>query len=200
MKKFLQLNKNKIPATFIRLSLVWLGGVCIVLIIAYLTGNLPQAPLHFLVILGAGPGLPLFIMSIGYVAWLLNHNARQKAFSQIPFNQIEGIGFCNTYLHDSSKWSFTEEIKRGELNGFTLTMNISKEKSHTLEFDIPTKWKQPDKNGFSRLTEKFKPYNIEFRMGSLVKQYNITQPIFQTAHDFKTGSGTGYQIAARRRV
>jgi len=34
---------------------------------------------------------------------------------------------------DSSKWSFTDEIKEGKFNGFILRMNVSNEKSQTIE-------------------------------------------------------------------
>jgi len=67
-------------------------------------------------------------MLIDYIVWLLNHKARQKAFSKIPFNEIEKIGFYKSYIDDSSKWSFTDEIKEGKFNGFTLRMDVFKEK------------------------------------------------------------------------
>jgi hypothetical protein len=95
-------------------------------------------------------------MLIGYFVWLLNHKARQKAFSKIPFNEIERIGFYKPYIGDSSKWSFTDEIKEGKLNGFILRMDISKEESQTIEFDTPTEWKKPDKSEYGRLTEHLK--------------------------------------------
>ena len=185
MDTFLQLNRDKLRTTFTRLSLVLLGVVSIVLTVAYLTGNLPNGLLPFFIILATGVGFPLFIMLLGYMVWLLNRYARQKAFSKVPYNQIEDIGFYKAYLGDSSKWSFIDEIKKGKLNGFTLTMDISKEKSHTLEFEIPTEWKKLDKSEYNRLTEKFKQQNVEFRIGSLVKQYNLKLPVSGTVYDLK---------------
>ena len=185
MDTFLQLNRDKLRTTFTRLSLVLLGVVSIVLTVAYLTGNLPNGLLPFFIILATGVGFPLFIMLLGYMVWLLNRYARQKAFSKVPYNQIEDIGFYKAYLGDSSKWSFIDEIKKGKLNGFTLTMDISKEKSHTLEFEIPTEWKKLDKSEYNRLTEKFKQQNVEFRIGSLVKQYKLKLPVSGTVYDLK---------------
>ena len=112
-------------------------------------------------------------MFLGYLIWLLNHRARQNAFSKIPFDQVENIGFYKSYIWDTSKWSFTEEIKEGKLNGFTLRMDMSKEKGrHFLEFNIPVEWKKLDKIEFNRLTEKFKQHNAEFRIGSIAEQYD----------------------------
>lgn len=185
MDTFLQLNRDKLIPTFGRLSIASLGLVSIVLAIAYLTGNLPNKQLLISIILMTGVIFPLFIMFLGYLTWILNRNARQKVYSKIPFDQIENIGFYKAYLGDNSKWSFTSEIKKGQLNGFTLIMDLSKEKGQALEFDIPTEWKKLDKNEYRRLTEKFKQHNIEFRIGSLVKKYNARQPEIRTVSELK---------------
>jgi hypothetical protein len=185
METFLQLNRDKLKPTFGRLSLILVGFVSVVLFIAYLTDNFPTVQLIGSIILVTAIGFPLFIMLLGYIGWHINHKVRQKAFSKVPFSDIENIGFYKAYSGDNSKWTFTHEIKKGHINGFTLTMDVSKEKGHTLEFDIPTEWKKLDKNHFSRLTEKFKQHNIEFKMGSLVKQYDTRQPEMQTVAELK---------------
>ena len=128
MDTFLQLNRKKLRGTFFRLSLVLLGVVSIVLAITYLTGNLPNGKLLLIIVLATGIGFPVFIMLLVYIIWLLNRNARLKAFSKIPFNQIEKIGFYKAYLDESSKWTLTEEIKEGKQNGFNIRMDISKDK------------------------------------------------------------------------
>ncbi len=188
MDTFLELNRQKLKPSFIRIALVLLGLVFVISLIAFLTsGNLPSGQLLFSIILTAGVGFPLFILLLGSLTWLLNHKSRQSAFSKTPFDQIENIGFYRSYKGDTSKWSFTDEIKEGKLNGFTLKMDISKEKGrHFLEFDIPVEWKKIDKSEFNRLTEKFKQYNAEFRIGSIAKQYDIRQHTLQTVSDLKT--------------
>lgn len=84
-------------------------------------------------------------MTLGYIGWLVNHKARQNAFTKFTFSDIEKIGFYKTCLGDKSKLSFTDEVKKGQVNVFSLTMDISKEKANTLEFDIPIEWKKLDK-------------------------------------------------------
>lgn len=89
-------------------------------------------------------------------------------------------------MDNSSKWAFTEEIKEGKLNGFTLTMDLSQEKGHHfIEFNIPVEWKRLDKHEYNRLTEKFKQHTAEFRIGSLVKQYDTRQQGLQTVSGLK---------------
>lgn len=186
MNTFLNLNRDKLKPIFMRVSLVFLGFVCIVLAIAYFSGNLPNGQLLFGILLTTGIGFPILVLFIGYIVWTLNHKARQKAFSKPPFNNIESIGFYKGFIDDSSKWALTEEIKEGKLNGFTLKMDMSREKGrHTIEFETAVEWMKLDKSEYNLLTEKFKQYHIEFRIGSLVKQYNTKRPILKTVADLE---------------
>jgi hypothetical protein len=158
-----------------------LGVVSIVLAIAYSIGNLPNGQLLLVIILMTGIGFPIFIMCLMYVVWLFNHKARQRLFSKTPFNRIENIGFYKAYLHKCSKWALIEETKEGHLNGFTLRMNLSKEKGYYfIEFDIPLEWKKLEKSLYNSLTKKLKYHNAEFRIESIVKHYDTRQQILQT--------------------
>lgn len=186
MDTFLKLNRQKLKPAFFRISLILLGLVSIFLFVAYLTENLPNGQLLLSIILATGIGFPVFIMFLGYLTWMLNHKARQHAFSQQPFDQIENIGFYKVYKGDKSKWLFTDQIVEGKLNGFTFCMDLSKEKGrHFIEFDTPVEWKKLDKSEFNRLTEKFKQYNTEFRTGSIVKQYDTRQHELTSVSDLK---------------
>jgi cbb3-type cytochrome oxidase subunit 3 len=89
MNTFLELNRDKLKSIFVRLALIFLGLVSIALTVAYSTENFLTAQLLPGIILAAGIGFPLLIMFIGYIVWLLRHNARQTAFVEIPFNEIE---------------------------------------------------------------------------------------------------------------
>lgn len=187
MNTFLELNRQKLKPLFFRISLVLLGLVLLIFLIAFwATGNLPNGQLLLSIILATGIGFPLFIMLLGYLTWLLNHKARQNAFSKTPFDQIENIGFYKAYIGNASKWLFTDEMKEGKLNGFAFRMDLAKEKGrHFIEFDIPVEWKKLDKSEFKRLTEKFKQHNAEFRIGSIVKRYDTRQEALQTVSNLK---------------
>jgi len=186
MSTFLKLNRHKLKPAFLRTSIILLGLVSIALLIAFLTGNLPNGQLLLSIILVTGLGFSLFILFLGYITWLLNHKARQNAFAKTPFDQIENIGFYKAFIDDTSKWSFTDEIKEGKINGFTLRMDMSKEKGYQfIEFDIPVEWKKLDKSEFNRLSNIFKQHNAEFRIGSIAKSYETRQQPFQTVSDLK---------------
>ncbi len=185
MDTFLELNRQKLKPAFFRISLILIGLVLLIFLISFLaTGNLPDGQLLLSIILATGIVFPVFIMLLGYLTWLLNHKARQHVFSKIPFDQIENIGFYKSYIGDTSKWSFTDVIKEGKLNGFTLRMDLSKEKGrHFIEFDIPVEWKKLDKSEFNRLIEKFKQHSAEFRIESITKQYDTRQRTIPTVSD-----------------
>ena len=187
METFIELNRHKLKFAFVSISLVFSGLVLLIFLIAFLaTGNLPNGQLLLSIILASGIGFPLFIMILGYLTWRVNHKARQNAFSKTPFNQIESIGFHKSYIDDMSKWSFTEQIREGKLNGFTLRMDMSKEKGYQfIDFEIPVEWKELDKSEFNRLMEEFKQYNAEFRIGSIVKQYDTRQHALKAVSDLK---------------
>jgi hypothetical protein len=186
MSTFFELNRHKLKPAFLRTSIILLRLVSIVLLIAFLTGNFPDGQLLLSIILVTGVAFPVFILFLGYITWLLNHKARQNAFSKTPFDQIDNIGFYKAFIDDTSKWSFTDEIKEGNINGFILRMDLSKEKGrHFIELDIPVDWKKLDKSEFNHLTKKFKEYNAELRIGSIAKQYDTRQHTIQTASDLK---------------
>jgi len=154
--------------------------------VAYMTGNVPNGQLLLYVLIVACIGIPVLIMLLGYLIWQVNHKGRLKAFAKTPFDQVDKIGFFKTHTGDTSKWSFTDEIKEGNINGFTLRMDMSKEKGQRfIEFDIPVEWKKLDNGEFNRLTEEFKHYNAEFRIGSIAKHYDTRQQTIQTISDLK---------------
>jgi hypothetical protein len=186
MDTFLKLNRQKLKPAFIRISLIFFGAVLIPLTITYMAGTVPNGQFLLSILIVACVGFPIFIMLLGYLIWQLNHKVRQKVFTTTPFDQVDKIGFYRTHIGDTSKFSFTDEIKEGKLNGFTLKMDLSKEKGRRfIEFDIPVEWKKLDRIEFSRLTEKLKQYNAEFRIGSIVKQYDTRQHTLQTISDLK---------------
>lgn len=96
-------------------------------------------------------------------------------FSRNPLSQLESVGFHTALLSFDSKWSFTETIKERKLNGFRLRCGIGSEKGNTIEFEVQVEWKRLDKQGFSRLNTKLLQQNIELRVGSIVKVYNLKE-------------------------
>lgn len=185
MNTFLTLNRYKVKFGFIITALTCLSLVSTFLIVAYCTGNFPGWRLLFAIVVVAGIVFPLFIILLAYLGWQYNHNTRRKVFSQLPFDQLESIGFYKSYYNLNTRWFFTEEIKEGKINGFTLAVDINRERRHIIDVTIETAWKHLDKAEYKRLEEKFKEYNIEFLIGALVKHYDARQPGFISIHELK---------------
>jgi hypothetical protein len=172
MRKFLELNRWKLRFAFTTTSLILLVPLSIIWIVAYINESLPDLQLLVIMLFTAGFALPGFILLLGYLTWLHKSITRKKALSKIPFNQIENLGFYKSLINDQTKWHLTEEIKQGMINGFILRFDIAPDKSHVIQVEAPVEWQQIDKRKYNRLSKKFKRFNIEFRIGSLVKQYN----------------------------
>jgi hypothetical protein len=163
-----------------------MGAVLISLAISYLAGNLTNGQLIIYILIASCIGFPIFIMLVGYLIWLINYKARQRTFSKFPFNQIDRIGFAKANAGNTSKLSFAYEIWEGELNGFILFADLSKEKGrHFIEFEILFEGKNLDRSELNRITEKFKKHNAELRIGSMVKTYDTRQHSLSTVLDLK---------------
>ncbi len=182
MDTFLKLNQDKLKSIFIRISLTCLGFVFVVLVIAYTTGYFPSGQLLIIILLVSGIGFPFLFMLLAYFGWTVNHSRRQHIFTKSPFNEVEGIGFYKAFV-DDTKWAFKDEIKEGIIDGFRLRMDIAKEKRHSIQFDTSTEWKKLDKTEYRRLTEKFKPYNVVFKIGGLTKYYDTEHSTVNTVSE-----------------
>lgn len=185
MDTFLTLNKKKLRFAFTTCSLSLLVLAFISLAIAFFTGNFPDAKLLFVILFAAGIGLPLFIILLAYLGWQHKQVSRKKTFSKNPFDQIESIGFYKAYTNQASRWFFTEEIKEGKLNGFTFIADVNREASHIIEIEALTEWQKIDKSEYDYLSKKFKQFNIEFGIGSLIKQYDTKRLNFHTIQELK---------------
>ena len=185
MDTFYKLNKEKIRFAFVTVSLTLMGFVFMVLTIAYFAKSLPDKNLLIVIFLTAGFGLPIFIILLSYLTWLFKQKARQKAFSLEPFNQLENIGFVDTFLNIDTKWRFTEKGKCLHIDGYTLKADISEEFSKTLELEIPIEWKKLDKLSFNKLTDKFSRHDIDFGIGCLKKRYKTNRQTFQNINEIK---------------
>ena len=119
MDTFISLNKSKLKFAFSATSLILLGLVSVILIIAYFSNGQPGIELLMTILLTAGVGFPIFIVLIAYLTWLYRRSLRRKLFAKAPFNQLENIGFSKSYLNIDTKWHFTEEIKEKIINSVT---------------------------------------------------------------------------------
>lgn len=113
MTGFLELNRHKIIFAFKVLSITFIILASIPLTIGLFSGELPDLLLLILILLSAVIGFPLLVITLGYLDWLSKQQSRLKAFSAQPFNQLDQLGFLESYLNDKTKWYFTEEIKEG---------------------------------------------------------------------------------------
>jgi uncharacterized membrane protein (DUF485 family) len=181
---FIELNRNKVKFIFLFTSVVFLGLLALVLLIAYYNGSFPGRSLLINILLSTGLGFPTFISMILYLKWLRKHQAKMYIFSTAPFDKLDSIGFKRAYSNLETKWNLTEEIKAGRINNFSLTCDLSERKSRVLEFEAQSAWKQLDKKEFQRISKKFEKQNVEIRIGAFIKNISIKNTQ-KDIHDLK---------------
>jgi hypothetical protein len=173
MNMFFRLNKRKLGFAFFVISITLLGFVLVLLTIAYISGKtLPETMLILWIVLFAGVLFPLFIIFLAYLAWEIKRYARQRVFSKPPFNQLDRLGFKKFLLNKDSKWSFTEEIMEGTINGFSLLLEINDRKRHIIETTIFITFLSMEQEKYKTLVQKFRNLDIDFLVFHFTKRYD----------------------------
>ena len=186
MDGFLKLNRHKLRFAFIATSLIFLSLALIFLVIGYYNEQLPDIILLTTILLVAGIGFPIFIISIAYLEWLSKRRVRKRAFSKPPFNQLDKIGFSLSLINEKTKWFFTEESKESVINDFKIKCDITRENSKTIQFKALVNYRQIDKDEFKHLEQHFKNHGIIFDFEGLVKMYDMKKPTIHSAQQLKS--------------
>ena len=186
MDGFLKLNRHKLRFAFIATSLIFLSLALIFLEIGYYNEQLPDIILLTTILLVAGIGFPIFIISIAYLEWLSKRRVRKRAFSKPPFNQLDKIGFSLSLINEKTKWFFTEESKESVINDFKIKCDITRENSKTIQFKALVNYRQIDKDEFKHLEQHFKNHGIIFDFEGLVKMYDMKKPTIHSAQQLKS--------------
>jgi hypothetical protein len=185
MRPFLQLNRQKLAFAFRTTALIFLTLPVAAFLLAALNGYKADAELVIIVLLCAGIPFPAFILLISYLAWYQKREVRRKAFSIPPYSLIHEIGFRDALLNESSRWSFTEVIKQGRMNGFYLLADVQHDRTRFIEIRALVAWKQLGKEEFKQLQDLFKTHGVEFDMASFVKRYDTKRPPVHSIQELK---------------
>ena len=102
MKEFYILNKNKIPKAFKFLSITGLVFVSLILLISLFNNKLPNKILIVQIYITAGILFPIFGLVVAYLDWESRNLLKRKKFNNTPLNQLEKIGFTDSYLNEKN--------------------------------------------------------------------------------------------------
>ena len=183
MDNFIDLNRRKIKLAFLTTSSIFLIFISILFVYSYSKGERPELTLMITVIFGASFVLPAFIIAVAYYEWYAKKRVRLKAFKTHPFDRLEDIGFNKYYVLENSRFHFTEEVKRGQINDFALICNVERSTPNQMAFRAITKDRRLDKSEFKKLENILKGHNIEFDFGALTKTYNLKKIQFKGISD-----------------
>jgi hypothetical protein len=185
MSSFFKLNSNKIKFAVAITVISFLSLELIVFLVAYAKGVTPDGNLIAAILFVSIFLAPVFIIGISYCIWTFNRAKRNRIFSKAPFNALHSIGFHTTFKNEATKWLFTEEILKGEIDGFTMHCDFSEQKNASIEFEVVNVYRQIDKSAYTRLEKLFATDNIYFKFNSIAKSYSIKQARLLTVEDLK---------------
>ncbi|RCH54209.1 hypothetical protein DJ568_12985 [Mucilaginibacter hurinus] len=186
MDNFINLNGRKIKFAFLTTSSIFLIFSFILFVYSYSKGETPDLASLITGVFVAGFVMPAFIIAVAYYEWYRKKRVRLKAFKIPPFDRLEEMGFHKYYVLENSRFFFTEEVKRGEINDFTLICNVERNSPNKIAFRAIAKDKQLDKSEFKKLEHVLKGNNIELDFGALTKAYNLKKIQFMTISDLNT--------------
>ncbi|MAN28312.1 MULTISPECIES: hypothetical protein [Mesonia] len=173
MKEFYILNKNKIPKAFKFLSITGLVFVSLILLISLFNNKLPNKILIVQIYITAGILFPIFGLVVAYLDWESRNLLKRKKFNNTPLNQLEKIGFTDSYLNEKNKWFFTEKIKKGIIKNYIIEINIKRENSKFIEFSHNIDMHLNNHSTIIRSLDHLESKNILFENGRIVKKIRI---------------------------
>jgi uncharacterized membrane protein (DUF485 family) len=183
MTKFIELNEKKIKYIFFVSASVFLFFTGILLLWSFYQNAFPGLELTIEIILGAGVFLPIFIVALAWYDWYMKRRIRLNALKVSPFDQLEKIGFYRYYLFEHSRFHFTEEVSRAEINDFSIICDLEHKLPKKINFRIIAEAKKINSTEFDVMESEFK--NLDFDFDTLTKTYNLKRTFPQRIEDLK---------------
>jgi hypothetical protein len=183
LKTFLKLNIHKLKFAYFFIAITFSVMAILMFMILYFKNQLPNLSLILYVLLGSFIGFPVFLLLIAFLEWVTKKHIRSKTFSNPPFNQLEYIGFYNSFFNEETIWYFTEEIKSGRINNFIIECNIEKGKKGLVYFKIIADSNNIPINNYSLITNRLKDKEIN---PDLSKAYKIAEWKSRTINQLKS--------------
>lgn len=174
MKQFLELNKPKLLFAFGFISIIFTVLVLIFFGFGYFNGQIPKLSLFITVIVGAGIGMPFFILFIGILRGTWDLHKRRNAFNRQPFSELLNHGFAEHLKNEKNRWQFSEPILIGNIDNFLILTDVdTQDAADVIRFQALTEIEVIGKEEVNRLTRKLSRDNIELDFDGVTKKISI---------------------------
>jgi hypothetical protein len=184
MKEFLILNKSKLKFAFGFISLIFTTFVLIIFTIGYFNEQVPDLSLFITVILGAGIGMPLFILIIGTIRGTWDLHKRRKAFDKLPFSELLNHGFFEHLKNENNRWQFSEPVLTGNIDKFQILAEVDTQNApDVMRFQALTEMEIIDKDEVKRLSRKLSQEDIELDFKGVTKKISIKNHRLNSANE-----------------
>ena len=187
MKEFLKINWWKLKFAFKWTSISFTILVLIIFLIGYFKKQVPDIELFLTVIFGASIGMPLFIMVVASLRGAWDLHKRRNAFGKKPFSELKNYGFTEALKNENAKWSFSELILKGEIEGFLVRAEVDTQYApNVIRFQALTVEEVIGKAEVFRLNRKFRSEDIDFDFEGLTKKVAIQDKRYSTIGELMT--------------
>lgn len=184
MGNFFSLNKKKLPYMFLVIALIFLTLIVLLLVIVGIVNDdLPSIEGYVVIVAVTGIVVPVIILTIAYVAWLLEKKLAGQILRKPPFDQLQHIGFVKTYINQATSLHFTEEGLEKTLEGYTIRFISNRDKPKTASFLIFANHEGLSNENYKRLVREFKEQNVAFDFDGVIKSYSLKKPIVLTIEE-----------------
>ena len=184
IRKFVDLNKVALKASFLWTSFILTMIVLVIFLIAYFKGNLPELDLFIAVLLGAGIVFPAFIVLVGYLRWLWDYSIFRRNFNSKPFNLIDRLGFERTIK--KSKWNFSLEYFTGHINGFIVDSEVETQyENKFVRFKFYVKPRKYEKSEFKEIQKRLTDRDGCFYFDTIIKRFHYKNHRLKTVDELE---------------
>jgi hypothetical protein len=171
MRKFIFLNKKKLSNLFKLLSITLLAITSLIFCFSFVKNQTPKFELLISILFFSGIIFPSFILLLGIISGIYKAQKLKKVFVIKPFDRLSDIGFSERLAYTKSKWTFTEETKSKNINGFEFICQLDKT---DIVFKTFTFHKGIDVKEYKNLKMIFKDMGVNaFFFGIYSKNYNL---------------------------
>lgn len=113
--------------------------------------------------------IPLWIIFLGFGAWVYTRKKRKKLFETKPLDKLNELGFNDSLKNEHTKWYFTETIKAGYFSEYFIQVDFNKRNTKIISFKTFIEFQKFDSQKYNMLKKK----DINLDLLEISKNYTI---------------------------
>jgi hypothetical protein len=175
-KEFLILNRHK----FLKPILVlWIAMTIFILLLFWISPQRDKVSLLSVLdlILIYATAITAMVVVISFPAGVYKFWRTRQVFNKPNFQAFfEKHAFKTAFINRETKWSFTEEVKTGIIEGLPVLVKRDSEDPRVLEFQFQVQSDPINRQDYKELENVFKAQEANFDIGHIAKKIRKDMP------------------------